>query len=360
MSPPLRSPSFWWHHAPHPAAGFWATDFLAPKLLAPLGALYGEIASRRMSQSGQRLPIPVLCVGNFVVGGAGKTPAAIALAKRLIGAGKTVFFLSRGYRSAAEYGPALRVDPARHRAEEVGDEALLLARIAPTIVAADRVAAGQLALQQGAGVLVLDDGLQNPALEKDLRVAIVDGATGIGNGLCLPAGPLRAPFVAQLDFVTAVVIVGPGTPGAKVAAQARARGKPAITAELVVDATIAAKLAKQRVYAFAGLGNPEKFFVTLAELGAEVVGMAQFPDHHAYRPAEISSLQRAAKHEDALLVTTEKDFVRLQGRGDLVDPQLPAPLAVPVEMKFSDAGALNDLLAAVPGAASPRLNSGHG
>jgi tetraacyldisaccharide 4'-kinase len=299
-----------------------------------------------MVRSGIRLPIPVLCVGNFVVGGAGKTPAAIALAKRLAGSGEDVFFVSRGYHSAAEHGRPLRVDPLGHGAADVGDEALLLAKVAPTIVCADRVAAGRLAIEQGASVLILDDGLQNPSLEKDMRLAIVDAATGIGNGLCLPAGPLRAPLSAQIDFVTAVLIVGAGTPGAEVAERARATGKPVLTAGLTPDATIATKLKGQRVYAFAGIGWPEKFYTTLADLGAEIVGKESFPDHYVYRRADITRLQRAARGKNARLVTTEKDLVRLAGRSDRADPDLPRPMALPVEMRFSDAGVLDALLAA--------------
>lgn len=339
----MRAPSFWWQNL-NPSTS--ALDLLAPKLLAPLSFLYAGIAGRRMLQPGLRLSIPVLCVGNFVVGGAGKTPAAIALAKRLAGSGEKVFFLARGYRSAAEHGPPLRVDPLRHGAAEVGDEALLLARVAPTIVCADRVAAGRLAIEQGAGLLILDDGLQNPTLEKDLRLAVVDAATGIGNGLCLPAGPLRAPLSAQIEFVTAVVVVGVGALGAEIAERACAAGKPVVSAKLVADEAVAAKLKGQRIYAFAGIAHPEKFFATLADLGAEVVATASFPDHHLYEPSEIARVQRAARQEGALLVTTEKDLVRLAGRSDRIDPS--PPIALPVEMRFSDAELLDRLLAGAP------------
>ncbi len=333
-----RAPSFWDLNT-----GASALDLLAPKLLAPLSFIYAKMAGRRMLQAGTRLPIPVLCVGNFVVGGAGKTPVAIALAKRLAGSGEKVFFLSRGYRSAAERGPPLRVDPFRQGAAEVGDEALLLAQVAATIVSADRVAAGRLAIEQGASLLILDDGLQNAALEKDMRLAVVDGATGVGNGLCLPAGPLRAPLSAQIEFVTAVVIVGPGAPGAEIAERARAAGKPVLSAKLVADEAITAKLKRQRVFAFAGLGRPAKFYATLADIGAEIVGTENFPDHHLYRQSEITRLQRAARGENALLVTTEKDLVRLAGCSDCIDPS--PPIALPVEMRFSDAQLLDRLLA---------------
>jgi tetraacyldisaccharide 4'-kinase len=340
-----RAPSFW------DASDASEPERWAPRLLAPLSLPYAMIAGRRMAKAGVRLPVPVLCLGNFVVGGAGKTPAAIALAKRLAGRGEAPIFLSRGYGSTAERGPPLRVDPHLHQAAEVGDEALLLAEVAPTIVSADRVAAGLLAIAQGASLLILDDGLQNPALEKDLRLGLVDAETGVGNGFCLPAGPLRAPLAAQIDFVSALVIVGSGAPGEEIAARARAAGKPVINARLVADEAIAAKLKGQRVCAFAGIGRPEKFFATLAEIGAQIVGMEAFPDHHLYRGGEIAALQRAARRQDALLVTTEKDLVRLAGRGDLIDPGLPRPLALPVEMRFSEAELLDRLLPGAKGAA---------
>jgi tetraacyldisaccharide 4'-kinase len=292
---------------------------------------------------GVRLPIPVLCVGNFVVGGAGKTPTAIALAKRLAGSGEKPFFLSRGYRSAAERGAPLRVDPLRHAAIEVGDEALLLARVAPTIVCADRVAAAGLAIQQGASLLILDDGLQNPGVEKDLRLGVVDATIGVGNGLCLPAGPLRAPLPMQIDFVSALVVVGSDAPGAEIAEQARAAGKPVLSAKLIADAVVAAELKGQRVYAFAGIGRPEKFFAALGALGALIVGMEKFPDHHVYRQSEIAHLQGAAHQQNAILVTTEKDFVRLAGPRGGFDPKLP--IALPVEMLISETGLLDALLA---------------
>jgi tetraacyldisaccharide 4'-kinase len=147
------------------------------------------------------------------------------------------------------------------------------------------------------------------------------------------------------------VIVGSGAPGEEIAARARAAGKPVINARLVADEAIAAKLKGQRVSAFAGIGRPEKFFATLVEIGAQIVGMERFPDHHLYRGGEIAALQRAARRQDALLVTTEKDLVRLAGRGDLIDPGLPRPLALPVEMRFSEAELLDRLLAGAKGAA---------
>lgn len=337
-----QPPSFWWPKAP------CGGERVLAGALAPLGLLYGAVAGRRMRQPGSRSLLPVLCIGNLVVGGAGKTPMALALGQRLIAGGETPWFLSRGYGSVAEHGPPITVDPATHRAQDVGDEALLLARVAPTLVSADRVSAAHLAVQQGASVLILDDGLQNPALEKDLRLIVVDAAAGIGNGFCLPAGPLRAPLAVQLDFASALVVVGDGPQGAYLAERARRAGKPVIAARLAVTADMTAQLAHRRVYAFAGIGRPSKFFATLAELGAEIVATACFPDHYAYRRADMLRLQRAAQAMDALLVTTEKDLVRLGPSdvfGDTVlDPALPAPIAVPVEMIVADAAGLNALV----------------
>ena len=338
-----QPPSFWWQDEPRG----WEQVFSSG--LAPFGSLYSAIAARHMRQPGFRAPLPVLCVGNFVVGGAGKTPLALALAKRLITAGETPWFLSRGYGSAAEHGPPVIVDSSVHRAQDVGDEALLLARVAPTLVSADRIGAAHLAARQGASVLVLDDGLQNPALEKDLKLIVVDAGAGIGNGRCLPAGPLRAPLSIQLDVASALIMVGEGAPGARLVEAAQRAGKPMIAAQLAVEPAMTAQLVHRRVYAFAGIGRPSKFFTTLDELGAEIAGTASFPDHYDYRRADIAALQRAARATDALLVTTEKDLVRLAPSGVLADPAcdpaLPVPMAVPIEMKVSDEANFDDLLA---------------
>jgi tetraacyldisaccharide 4'-kinase len=340
----MQAPSFWWRAAADPAA----------RVLAPFAAIYGWAAARQMRRLGTRLPLPVICVGNFVVGGAGKTPAALALGRYLIARGENPFYLSRGYRSAAEHGTPLLVDPSRHTAVDVGDEALLLSRVAPTIVGADRVAGGRLAQERGAGLLILDDGLQNRALEKDLRLVLVDGEWGVGNGYCLPAGPLRAPIAQQMAFASAVVIVGKGAAGDGVALRVRAIGTPLLRANLVIPAAAAEGLAGRRLYAFAGLALPQKFYKSLATIGAEIVGTTDFPDHHAYRSGEIRALQRAARDGRALLVTTEKDFARFAGTAAMFDPTLPPPEAVPVALEFVEEENLGEIIATALAAA--RLN----
>jgi tetraacyldisaccharide 4'-kinase len=307
----------------------------AARLLAPLAWLYGWAAARQIRKSGIRLPLPVVCIGNFVAGGAGKTPLALALGQQLKARGERPFFLSRGYRSAAERGKSpVLVDLARHTAADVGDEPLLLARVAPTIVGADRVAGGRLAHSLGASLLILDDGLQNPTLEKDLRLVVVDGYSGVGNGCCLPAGPLRAPLAAQMPIASAVVIIGSGDRGRSIATRAAAVGYPVVAAQLIIPAAVAAGLAQQKVYAFAGLGLPDKFYASLAAAGAIIVGRMSFPDHHPYSKREIVDLQYKAHQCGALLVTTEKDLARLTPEQS--DPTLPAPMAVPVTLNFSD------------------------
>jgi len=307
------------------APRFWARERpgLAALALAPLGALYGLATARRMARPGARVDAPVICVGNYVVGGAGKTPTAIAVARLLQSGGERVAFLSRGYGGAKRDAPT-RVDPHLHGALAVGDEPLLLARVAPCWVGADRVAAAREAIADGASVLVLDDGLQNSGLAKDYAIAVIDGEAGFGNGLCFPAGPLRAPLQSQAPFVSAEVAVGGGP------SPARAPGvaKPLFNARLEADAIVAAELIGRPVLAFAGIARPEKFFATLEAIGATVAGRRRFSDHHVYDARDIAELAVVARRRGLTLVTTEKDYVRLA-----VD-QRAGVRALPVTLRF--------------------------
>jgi tetraacyldisaccharide 4'-kinase len=304
----MRAPAFWWTDRPDARA-------LA---LSPLGMAFGALTHRRMQRPGARAGVPVICIGNFVAGGAGKTPTAIAVANILIRLGERPFFLSRGYGATAQRsGTPIRVDPEKHTYRDVGDEPLLLARVAPTIVAADRVAAARTAVRAGASVIVMDDGLQNPSLVKTLAIAVVDGPSGVGNGLCIPAGPLRAPLEDQWAATNAVLIIGSGARGNQIAEAARARDLPVIEATLEPAAASRARLSRQKIIAFAGIGRPEKFFETLRGLGANLVQAVPFPDHHRFSSADISTLKSASRQFGATLVTTEKDYVRLQAIPDL-------------------------------------------
>ncbi|MBV8662023.1 MAG: tetraacyldisaccharide 4'-kinase [Hyphomicrobiales bacterium] len=321
------------------APRFWARERpnLAALALAPFGALYGAATARRMARPGARVGAPVVCVGNFVLGGAGKTPTAIALARILQGAGERVAFLSRGYGGARRPEP-IRVDPAVHSARAVGDEPLLLARVADCFVAADRLAAAREAIAQGASALVLDDGLQNPSLAKDFSLAVVDGEARFGNGLCFPAGPLRAPPARQIPFVSAQLVIG-GPPNALARLRALAPEKPMLRATLEADAVAAAALIGQPVLAFAGIARPEKFFATLEGLGARVAARRSFPDHHVYEAREIDALLAEAAARGLTPVTTEKDHVRL------AYAYRQAILALPVTLRFEAPARLAALLA---------------
>ncbi|MDB5652195.1 MAG: lpxK [Hyphomicrobiales bacterium] len=313
----MRAPAFWWRErASAPAY-----------LLSPLGALYGAVTARRMSLPGKAADVAVLCIGNFVAGGAGKTPAALACARLLMDIGEAPTFLSRGYGGSLSGATPVRVDPARHNSAMVGDEPLLLARAAPVFICRDRVAGAQAAARAGASVVVMDDGLQNPALGKDLSLAVVDGATGIGNGFCVPAGPLRAPLAAQLRSVGAVLIVGSGAAGDRVAVRARAVGVRVFTGRLVPERDAVARVTGRKVFAFAGIGRPEKFFDTLAACGAQIVGQRAFADHQPYTDANMTEIATAARNSGAeLIVTTEKDACRLPSQG-LAFTTLPVTLA---------------------------------
>ncbi|KAF0230306.1 MAG: tetraacyldisaccharide [Beijerinckiaceae bacterium] len=287
---------------------FWQRDGsrLAAWLLHPFGIVYGWLTLRRLKQPGWRAPVPVISIGNFTAGGAGKTPTAIAVAQALTARGERPAFITRGY-GGRERGPLL-VDPSRHSAGDVGDEPLLLARYAPVIVARDRAAGARLATTGGASCLVLDDALQNPALIKDFSLAVIDGGFGFGNGDCVPAGPLRAPVGAMKPYVDAVLIIGDDEIGCESACHGL---WPVFSAAMVPDPSIAKALAGQQVVAFCGIGRPEKFRETLEASGVTVSAFHAFGDHHVFTDAEAERLLAAGT--GARLVTTEKDHVRLRG-----------------------------------------------
>jgi tetraacyldisaccharide 4'-kinase len=324
----MREPTFWWR----PGGG---------SLLSPLAGIYGAVAAFRMGWEGHSAGVPVICLGNPTVGGAGKTPAALAVGRLLLAAHERPFFLSRGYGGSLP-GPA-RVDAAVHSAAAVGDEPLLLTRLAPTIVARDRVAGAEAARRGGATVIVMDDGFQNPALIKDLAILLVDGRRGVGNGRVIPAGPLRAPLETQLAHAQALVVVGPPEGAKAVAERARRNGVAIFHARLEPNQAIIAALGGRKVLAFAGIGDPEKFFVTLAEAGIAVAERAIFADHHRYTAAEAQVLIARAAAASLVLLTTEKDHARLSG-----DPHLAAlaarASALPVRLAIEEADAFRDMI----------------
>jgi tetraacyldisaccharide 4'-kinase len=273
----------------------------------------------------------VICVGNLTAGGTGKTPVALTLARLLADKGVAPGFLKRGYGGKAR-GP-LAVDPARHDAKLVGDEALLLAATAPTWIAEKRTTACSALIATGVGCIILDDGHQDPSLIKDVSLVVVDGETGFGNGRCIPAGPLREPVGAGLARANAVIVMGEDRAGVRDRVARMCPGLPVLAAHLTPNPASAA-LKGRRVFGFAGIGRPEKFRATLLEIGADLQGFRAFPDHHPYSGDEIALLLDEAKAADALAVTTAKDRVRLPA------PAQAEVTVVEVTAVFEDEAAL--------------------
>jgi tetraacyldisaccharide 4'-kinase len=325
----MREPHFWWRR-----------PSLAAALLAPIAAGYGTVAAARMRKGGARAGVPVLCVGNFTLGGAGKTPTAIALARMLTDAGESVFCLSRGY--GGNIAGVKLVDTHTHTAAQVGDEALLLARAAPTIVARDRVAGAKLAHAKGATVVIMDDGLQNGSIAKNFALAVVDARRGVGNARVFPAGPLRAPLAAQLATAHALLVVGDGDAADALAGLARSRGLPVLHGRLVPDAATVMALKQRQVFAFAGIGDPEKFFATAEAAGIAIATRRSFADHHEYTAEEAAALVMEAEHQGLTLLTTEKDHARMSGNPALAALHARA-MVLPVTLAVEEANDLRKL-----------------
>ncbi|HLY44445.1 MAG TPA: tetraacyldisaccharide 4'-kinase [Stellaceae bacterium] len=327
----MRAPDFW--HAESGLMGSFAAG-----LLAPVGSAWGAATRlRRAIARPYRAAVPVVCVGNLVAGGAGKTPVVLALLGHLTAADAAVQVVTRGYGGRLA-GP-MRVDLAAHDAATVGDEALLIAAQAPCWVARDRAAGIRAAAAAGAALILLDDGLQNPGIATDLSLVVVDAEYGFGNCRLIPAGPLREPVATGLARADAVVLIGEG----ELPLGVREAARPVLRATL--DAIDGARFAGARVVAFAGIGRPDKFFHTLRELGADLVAAHAFADHHPFTAGDIARLRQEADRAGARLVTTAKDFVRLP-------PDERAGIAVlEVEIRWHDPAAVMRLL---PGALAPR------
>jgi tetraacyldisaccharide 4'-kinase len=322
----------------HSAPGFWdeRPGFLA-NLLLPMGAAWDAAGWLRHALTRPyRPPVPVVCVGNLVAGGAGKTPVALALAWEFTARGVAVHMVTRGYGGRLD-GP-VRVDPACHDADAVGDEALLLAARAPSWVARDRAAGVCAAAAVGAELVILDDGFQNPSIAKDFSLVVVDAMYGFGNGRVIPAGPLREGLGRGLARADAIVLLD--TEAGRICLE-RDLGRMLPILPAVLAPVAGERLAGSRLLAFAGIGRPEKFFVTLRSLGAVLVGTRAFPDHHRFSVQDIEELFREAERADARLVTTAKDIVR-------VPLSMRAGIEVlKVEIRWPDPGALAGLIGPV-------------
>ena len=304
------------------APAFWAGGGgVMPLLLAPFSALYAQATARRMARPGWVAPVPVVCCGNATAGGAGKTTVALDLGRRLAD------------RGVAVKGP-LRVDPAAHDSTAVGDEALLLADVRPTWVSADRAAGAKAAVEGGGQAIVMDDGLQNPGLNKDLSLLVIDGGFGFGNGHVIPAGPLREPVAAAAARCHAVVLIGEDETGAL---DLLPPNLPVLRARLAPGPE-AAMLRGQPVYAFCGIANPRKFFGTLQEAGAVLAGREAFADHYPYDAGDMRDLLAQADSLRALPVTTKKDFVR-------IPPQFRSRVTVvTVALEWAESAQIESLL----------------
>jgi tetraacyldisaccharide 4'-kinase len=310
--------------------------------LSPLGAIYGNMAERKMAGvTPYRSRLPVICIGNFTAGGGGKTPTAIAVAKVLKEAGERPCFLTRGYGGKAQ-GPVLVAKG--QNAAEVGDETLLLQAHAPTVVSADRAAGARQIEGTDATVIIMDDGFQNPGLAKDFNLIVVDAATGLGNGLVMPAGPLRSPLAKQMPRADALLLIGDGGKTAPLAKSFEAANKPVLKARMAPRGDTR-WLGVLPVIGFAGIANPKKFFATLSQSGARLTGTRSFPDHHPYTERQAERLLRWAREWNAMLITTEKDWVRLPDDDGTELSELKfrsRPLLIDIE--FTDGNRLKRLL----------------
>jgi tetraacyldisaccharide 4'-kinase len=319
----MQAPSFW-----------WKDKGTLAMCLTPLATLYGALSGMRMRQTGFHTSVPVICVGNCVVGGAGKTPTALFIATALTQRGFRPVFLSRGYGGSLA-GP-VRVALAGHGPDMVGDEALLLAAQRPTIVSRDRIEGARLASTVG-DVIIMDDGLQNPTLAKDYTIAIVDAERGFGNGLCIPAGPLRAPLLDQWPLIDSCLVIGDDAENAR--ALSADFPVPTGFASFQPDPAIVMMLQGQPCLAFAGIGNPDKFFRTLRMSGIDVQRTRSFADHYVYQRDDILALLDEAKRQGLQLVTTEKDYVKI---AKLPGIDLNLITALPVTLALRDERALID------------------
>lgn len=330
-------PSFWWRRE----------RTAASLLLAPVAGIWGLSASRRMARPPSfTAPVPVVCVGNFVLGGAGKTPTALALARIARSTGFTPGFLASGYGGSAT-GERL-VDLGSDKAAVVGDEPLLLAAAAPTAIGRDRAASAKRLLTAGVDLIIMDDGFQNPRLGKDLSLVVVDAGVGIGNGAVFPAGPLRAPLAPQLAHADALIVVGRGSVDERLADAGlpvhRARLKP-----------LAGKdWGTQPIHAFAGIGRPEKFYRSLAEAGGRVEKTMSFADHHRYTLADAERLLGDADAGGFRLVTTEKDMARLAGESGALDRLRERAEAFPIILEFEEPSTIEAMIVGLRGSANER------
>lgn len=319
------------------APNFWNKEnsFLS-SLLKPISFMYAAMTRHRVKKKGYKSAVPVICVGNIFVGGVGKTPVCLALGKLLHEKGKSFYYLNHGYKADKQN---VLVDERMHTALDVGDEALLLNEEAPTVVSSNRAKGAKLAEKWGAKALIMDDGFQNPKLKKDFSFVVVDGKKGFGNGRVLPSGPLREPVLEGLKRANAIIIAGEDTWGVKFYLDRHGVQLPVLTGHFELDSTVVALFAGKRVFAFAGLGNPQKFYSSLQEKNIFVEKTEDFPDHYYYTRFDVEELKKKAG--GLPLLTTEKDGVKLP------KDERQNVFVMPGQFVFDDPDALWSLLQGV-------------
>ncbi|MBO1025940.1 tetraacyldisaccharide 4'-kinase [Ochrobactrum sp. SD129] len=325
-----EAPPFWWDKPNWRAYG-----------LAPLSWIYGAVAGRRLLKAEPpKIPAPVLCIGNFTVGGAGKTPTAIAFAKAAKERGLHPGIVSRGY--GGNYKGLHIVDPSADSARHVGDEPLLLARHAPVALCPDRLKSALELHQRGCDFIIMDDGFQSARLHTDFSLLVVDSTRGIGNGKVIPAGPLRAPLTDQMRKTDAVLRIGKGAEADFVVRQASRAGRAVYEAQLQPSSS--ADVAGNRWLAFAGIGNPSKFFASVQQAGGEVAEGKTFPDHYSYQPDDIAKLIETAEKLGVGLITTAKDHVRLVTMSDVPNAFIRNLAVLDVDLAFERKDAIGRIL----------------
>lgn len=312
-------------HAPT----FWKDKTFISTALLPFSAAYYVLArANHAFTPTKEVSAHVVCVGNMIAGGAGKTPVALALGTLLKKLGRNAHFLSRGYKS--DNTGVTRVDRTKHTAREVGDEPLLLAEVLPTWVAKDRAAGAEAAVKAGAEIIIMDDGFQNPGLKKDVSLLVIDGHYGFGNGRLLPAGPMREPLEEAIERASAVVLISDDRYNVL---QHIPKNIPLFQAH-ITPVSSAEFLKGKEVVAFCGIARPRKFYRTLQAIGCSVRKHVSYPDHHDFRLEDLEFLRARAKEYNALLVTTEKDYVRLP------EDMRAEVSVVPIEAAFADPAAV--------------------
>ncbi|MXN48179.1 tetraacyldisaccharide 4'-kinase [Shinella kummerowiae] len=317
-----EAPPFWWTKPDWRAYALW-----------PVSRLYGLVAGQRMRKKRRgEVPVPVICVGNFTVGGAGKTPTAIAIARAAKARGLKPGFLSRGYGGSLDVTTV--VDPHHHYARAVGDEPLLLAREALTVIARKRIKGAKKLVEEGADLIIMDDGFQSAQLSFDYALLVIDTRRGIGNGHLVPSGPVRAPLAEQMRQASALLAIGDGNAADRLIRQAARAGKAVHSATLV---TVGAEdLEGQVVMAWSGIADNEKFFRTVNETGAHLYVTRSFPDHHYLSDDEVAEILDHAEGLSYQLVTTSKDSVRLAGGHGRSEELKEKSRVIEVEIHFDD------------------------